>query len=68
VDLSGGKDWRSLSMLGAAYFQSGRAADAVQATRRALDVAVRENNAEAAKNLRAAIERYQQTEALPRRN
>jgi Flp pilus assembly protein TadD len=68
VDLSGGKEWRSLSMLGAAYFQSGRAADAVQATRRALDVAVRENNAEAAKNLRAAIERYQQTEALPRRN
>ena len=68
VELSGGKEWQSLSMLGAAYFQSGRAADAVQATRRALDVAVRENNEEAAKNLRAAIERYQQTEALPRRN
>ena len=68
VELSGGKEWQSLSMLGAAYFQSGRAADAVQATRRALDVAVREHNEEAAKNLRATIERYQQAEALPRRN
>jgi Flp pilus assembly protein TadD len=59
VELSGGKEWQSLSMLGAAYFQSGRPADAVQATRRALDVAVRENNEEVARNLRAAIERYE---------
>jgi Flp pilus assembly protein TadD/Tol biopolymer transport system component len=59
VELSGGKEWQSLSMLGAAYYQAGRRTDAVQAAQRALEVAVRQNNTEAARNLRATIEQYQ---------
>jgi Flp pilus assembly protein TadD len=59
VELSEGKEWQSLSMLGAAYYQAGRRADAVQAVQRALEVAVRQNNTEGAKNLRATIEQYQ---------
>ena len=59
VELSGGSEWQSLAMLGGAYFRAGRPSDAVQATRRALELAEKANNAEAARSLRSAIERYQ---------
>jgi Flp pilus assembly protein TadD len=58
VELSGGKDWRSLAMLGGAYYRAGRPADAVQVTRRALEVAEKEGNGEAARSLRSAIAQY----------
>jgi len=65
VRLSGGKEWQCLAMLGAAYSKTGRAADAVQSLRQALDLAVGANNEELAKTLRATLERYQRSAAEP---
>ncbi len=60
VEISGGRGWQSLAMLGAAYYRAGRVNDAVEATRRALAVAEKMNNAQAANSLRAAVNRYLQ--------
>ena len=60
VQLSGGKDVRLLAMLGAAYGNTGHAAEARQALLRALDLAEKDNNADLAKTIRTALERYPQ--------
>ena len=59
VQLSGGKEWQCLAALGAAYSKVGRPADAVQAVRRALDLAVEGKNEQLEKALRATLERYE---------
>jgi Flp pilus assembly protein TadD len=65
VELSDGKEWQCLAMLGTAYGKAGRPADAASAVRRALDLAVRSNNEELAKTLRATLERYQRAAENP---
>jgi Flp pilus assembly protein TadD len=65
VELSEGKEWQCLAMLGTAYGKAGRPADAAAAVRRALDLAVRSNNEELAKTLRATLERYERGGAEP---
>lgn len=60
VELSGGKDARCLAMLSAAYDHTGHPAEARQAVQRALELAEKDNNTELVKNLRLALERYQQ--------
>lgn len=59
VALSGGKEWQCLALLGAAYSKAGRPADAAQAVRQALDLAVKAQNEELAKTLRATLEHYE---------
>ena len=58
VQLSGGKDVRCFAMLGAAYGNTGHPSEARQALLRALDLAEKDSNAELAKTLRTALERY----------
>jgi Flp pilus assembly protein TadD len=59
VQLSGGKDWRCLAALGAAYSKLGRPSDAIKAARQALDLAVEAKNDDLVRSLRATIERYE---------
>ena len=59
VALTGGKDWRSLAGLGMAYYLAGHKSEAIEATRRALDLAVQGNNQELVQSLRATLERYE---------
>jgi Flp pilus assembly protein TadD len=65
VELSEGKEWQCLAMLGTAYGKAGRPADAAAAVRRALDLAVRSNNEELAKTLRATLQRYERAAENP---
>jgi Flp pilus assembly protein TadD len=58
VELSGGKDWQCYDMLGAVYSQMGRAEDAAQAERRALDLAVADHNEDLVRTLRAKLADY----------
>jgi Flp pilus assembly protein TadD len=59
VELSGGNEPQSLEMLAAMYGEVGRFSDAAQAARRALTIAVRENDAARSKALRARIAYYE---------
>lgn len=59
VKLSGGEEMQSLEMLAAMYSETGRFAEAVEVARRALDVAVRQNNSGEAQALRARIAGYE---------
>ncbi|MGB9458584.1 MAG: tetratricopeptide repeat protein [Bryobacteraceae bacterium] len=59
VQLTGGKDWECLAALGSAYNRAGRESEAIEATRRALNLAVQAHNQEVARGLRATLERYQ---------
>jgi len=59
VELTSGKDWQCLAGLGTAYYLAGRKADAIETTRRALNLALQAGNAELAASLRATLERYQ---------
>jgi len=61
VELSGGQDWKCYDMLGAMYSKTGRQDDAIQAWRRALDLAVAEHNEELVRALRAKLAGYEQT-------
>ena len=60
AQLSNGKDWRCLAMLGTAYDNTGQPEKAKQAVEQALDLAEKDNNADLVKTLRATLERYQQ--------
>jgi len=61
VELSGGRDWQCYDMLGAVYSKMGRPDDAIQAGRRALDLAVADHNEELVRTLRARLADYEQT-------
>ena len=60
VELSKGKNWRCLAELAKAYDKTGRPAQAVQSAQQALDLAVQQHDDDGAKNLREALDRYQQ--------
>jgi Flp pilus assembly protein TadD len=60
AQLSNGKDWRCLAMLGTAYDNTGQPEKAKQAVEQALDLAEKDNNADLVKTLRATLERYRQ--------
>jgi len=59
VELSGGNEPQSLEMLAAMYAELGRFAEAAQTARRALAIAVRENDTARAQALRARITDYE---------
>ena len=60
VDLSGGRDWQCYDMLGAVYNKMGRPEDAIQAGRRALDLAAADHNEDLVRTLRAKLAGYEQ--------
>ena len=59
-DLSGGQDWQCYDMLGAVYSKVGRPQDAIEAGRRALDLAAADHNEELVRTLRAKLAGYGQ--------
>jgi len=61
VELSGGKDWQCYDMLGAMYSKTGRPSDAIQAGRRALDLAAADHNEDLVRALRAKLAGYEQS-------
>ena len=67
VELSKGRDWRSLTELAKAYNKTGRSAEAIQSARQALDLAVQEQDEQRVKNLREVLDRYEHdsTKAQP---
>jgi Flp pilus assembly protein TadD len=60
VDLSGGHDWQCYDMLGSVYSKMGRSDDAIQAGRRALELATADHNEELVRTLRARLASYEQ--------
>jgi len=65
VELSGGEEPQSLEMLAAMYSEVGRFPDAARTARRALDLAIRENDGTLAQTLRARVADYESRTALP---
>jgi Flp pilus assembly protein TadD len=63
VDISGHKDWRSLSALAEAYDKAGRVTDAVTTARTALDLARNERDPQIGKELAASLDRYERDAA-----
>lgn len=63
VELSEGKDWHCLAELARTYDNTGRSVQAVDAERKAVDLAVQEHNEELATNLRKILGRYEQDSA-----
>jgi Flp pilus assembly protein TadD len=63
VELSQSKNWHCLAELAQAYDKTGRSAQAVEAARKALDLAAQEHNDELVTNLRKLLERYQEDSA-----
>jgi Flp pilus assembly protein TadD len=61
IEISGGRDWQCYDMLGTVYSKMGRPDDAIQAGRRALDLALAGQDGELVRNLRAKLAGYQQT-------
>ncbi len=61
IELSGGRDWQCYDMLGTVYNKVGRSEDAIQAGRRALDLAVADHNEELARTLRDKLASYEQS-------
>ncbi len=59
ASLSQGREPLSLEMLAAMYSEMGRYREAVEAVRRALDIAVSQNNSELAEKLRTRLAFYQ---------
>ena len=60
IEISGGRDWQSYDMLGTVYSKMGRQDDAIQAGRRALELALPVPDGELVRNLRARLASYQQ--------
>jgi Flp pilus assembly protein TadD len=60
VALSRNKDWRCLAELAKVYARTGRNAQAIEAARTALELALQQNNGPAAHALQEALDRYQQ--------
>jgi Flp pilus assembly protein TadD len=67
VELSGGRSWQPLAVLAEACGKAGRSAEAVQAARQALDLALQEHDARLERSLREALERYEREAARTRR-
>src|ERR1039457_1501944 len=61
IEISGGRDWQCYDMLGTVYSKMGRPDDAIQAGRRALDLALAGQGGGLDRNLRAKLAGYQQT-------
>ena len=59
VNLSAGREPLSLAMLAAIYYETGRYPESVRAVRRALDIALQQNNQDLAAELRARIAIYE---------
>jgi len=59
VELSNGKNWRALAELAKAYSAIGRSADAIQAVRQAIDVAMEQHDEQDAAKLRDLLDTYQ---------
>ena len=62
IDIGGGRDWQSYDMLGAVYSKMGRQDDAIQAGRRALELALPVQDGELVRNLRAKLASYEQAQ------
>jgi Flp pilus assembly protein TadD len=60
IEISGGWDWQCYDMLGTVYSKMGRPEDAIQAGRRALDLALAGQDGELVRKLRATLASYQQ--------
>jgi tetratricopeptide (TPR) repeat protein len=60
IEISGGRNWQCYDMLGAVYSKMGRPDDAIQAGRRALDLALAGQDRELVRNLRAKLASYEQ--------
>ena len=61
IEISGGRDWQCYDMLGAVYNKMGRPDDAIQAGRRALDLALAGQDPELVRKLRATLASYEQS-------
>ena len=59
VELSNGKNWRALAELAKAYSAIGRSADAIQALRQAIDIALQLHDDQDANKLRDLLDTYQ---------
>jgi Flp pilus assembly protein TadD len=59
IEISGGRDWQSYDLLGTAYSRTGRPEDAIQAGRKALDLARTGQNEEVVRSLQAKLAGYQ---------
>jgi Flp pilus assembly protein TadD len=59
VELSGGKDWRCLDRLAGIYDVLGRADEAVETERQALNLAIEQNNQALEKHLESNLEYYE---------
>ena len=66
--LSREKDWRCLAELAKVYDKAGRSADAVQAARKALELALRQNDQQVAASLQQALSQYEHDETGARTN
>jgi Flp pilus assembly protein TadD len=64
VELSKGKNWRALDELAKAYKQTGRSAEAIEALRQAIDMAVAQHEDQDAKKLRDLMDHYQRDSAI----
>jgi Flp pilus assembly protein TadD len=61
IEISGGKDWQSFDMLGSIYSKMGRSDDAIQAERKALELAPVDDG-EQVRTLRAKLANYEQSQ------
>jgi Flp pilus assembly protein TadD len=61
IELGGGREWQCYDMLGTVYSKMGRPDDAIQAGRRALDLALAGQDPELVRKLRATLATYQQS-------
>ena len=61
IAIYGGRDWQSYDMLGTVYSKMGRPDDAIQAGRRALNLALAGQDPELVRKLRATLASYEQS-------
>ena len=61
VELSDGQDWQCFDMLGMVYSKLGRRDDAIQAARKALDLAQASRQDDLVRSLRAKLSGYQES-------
>lgn len=66
VELSDSRDWRCLDMLASAYDRVGRSSEAVQAERKALDLAIQQHDEQLQKQLGNNLQRYERDGAKMR--
>jgi Flp pilus assembly protein TadD len=59
IQLTGSRNPESLDTLGAAYAEAGRFPDAIETTRRALELATQQNQADLAESLSAKVKLYE---------